>query len=49
MAEMLPQIDLKARKALLVYLPFEDRPHELVSTRLNLAVNKNQLSLAWNL
>jgi hypothetical protein len=49
MAEILPRIDLKARTALLVYLPFEDRPHELVSNSLNLAVNKNQLSLAWNL
>jgi predicted RNA-binding Zn-ribbon protein involved in translation (DUF1610 family) len=49
MAEILPHIGIKARKALLVYLPFEDRPHELVSNTLNLAVNKNQLSLAWNL
>jgi hypothetical protein len=49
MAEILPHIDIKARKALLVYLPFKDRPHELVSDTLNLAVNKNQLSLAGNL
>jgi len=49
MAEILPQVSIKARKALLVYLPFEDRPHELVSAPHKLAVNKNQLSLAWNL
>ena len=49
MAEMLPHIDIKARKGLLVYLPFENRHHELVSDTLHLAVNKNQLSLAWNL
>ena len=49
MAEMLPHIGIKARKGLLVYLPFEDRHHELVSDTLNLAVNKNQLALAWNL
>jgi hypothetical protein len=48
-AELLPQIQIKPRKALLIYLPFEDRPHELVNTRLNLAVNKHQLSLAGNL
>ena len=49
MAEMFPHSDIEARQALLVYLPFEDRTHELVSDTLNLAVNKNQLALAWNL
>lgn len=49
LAEWLPHIGIKPRKALLVYLPFEERPHELVHSALNLAVNKNQLSLAWNL
>jgi len=49
MSEILPHASIKARRALLVYLPFEDRPHELVSGALNLAVNKNQLALAWNL
>ena len=48
-AEILPRAEIKPRKALLVYLPFEDRTHELVHTPLNLAVNKNQLSLSWNL
>ena len=48
-AEMLPLIDLKPRKALLVYLPFEDTPHDLVNASLSLAINKNQLSLASNL
>lgn len=49
MSELLPHIGIKPRRARLVYLPFEDRRHELVSRALNLAVNKNQLSLAWNL
>jgi DNA-directed RNA polymerase subunit RPC12/RpoP len=49
MAELLPRIAIKPRKALLVYLPFEDRLQELVSPALNLAVNKNQLTLARNL
>jgi hypothetical protein len=49
MAELLPRIAIRPRNALLVYLPFEDRPHELVSASLNVAVNKNQLSLAGNL
>ena len=48
-AELLPRIGIKPRKALLVYLPFEKRSHELVNADLNLAVNKNQLSLARNL
>jgi hypothetical protein len=47
--ELLPRIGIKPRKALLVYLPFEERTHELVQAELNLAVNKNQLALAWNL
>jgi hypothetical protein len=49
MATLLSAITVTPRKALLVYLPFEDRPHELVSTDLNLAINKNQLALAGNL
>ena len=48
-AALLPGLSATPQKALLVYLPFEDRAHELVSPRLNLAINKNQLSLAWNL
>ena len=49
MPEVLSHISITPRKALILYLPFEDRHHELVSTALNLAVNKNQLSLARNL
>ena len=48
-AEILPQAEINPRKALLVYLPFEDRTHELVHTPLNLAVNKNQIYLSCNL
>jgi hypothetical protein len=47
--ELLPRIAITPRKALLVYMPFENRTHELVHRPLNLAVNKNQLSLSWNL
>jgi hypothetical protein len=48
-AELLPRITVKPRKALLVYLPFEDRHHELVHGPLNMAINKQQLSLSSNL
>ena len=48
-AELLPRITVKPRKALLVYLPFEDRHHELVHGPLNMAINKHQLSLSSNL
>lgn len=48
-AEILPQIDIQAKSYLLVYLPFVEKHHEYVKTRMNLAVNKNQLALAKNL
>ena len=48
-ASLLPALTVTPQKALLVFLPFEDRAHELVSAPLNLAINKNQLSLAGNL
>ena len=42
-------LSIDNNKALLVYLPFEDRPHELVHGPLNMAINKQQLSLSSNL
>lgn len=48
-AMLLPTISVTPRRALLVYMPFQNRSHELVSPSLNLAINKQQLSLASNL
>jgi len=42
-------IQVKPRRYLLTYLPFEIRHHDLVQTTFNIAVNRNQLSLAGNL
>jgi hypothetical protein len=47
--EILEQMDIQAKSFLLVYLPFVEKHHEFVQTRMNLAVNKNQLALAKNL
>ena len=47
--DILPHIEIAARKFLLVYLPFEERHHEYVHTGMNLAIHKNQLQLAHNL
>jgi hypothetical protein len=47
--ELLPQMDITARKFLLVYLPFEERHHEYVHTGMNLAIRKSHLHLAQNL
>ena len=47
--ERIAQIQVKARRYLLVYLPFEVRHHDLVQTTFNIAVNRNQLALAGNL
>lgn len=48
-ADLLPQMDIKARRFLLVYIPFKNTRLELVQSRLNLAVNKNVLFHAKNL
>jgi len=47
--DLLPQIDIKPRRFLLIYIPFKNTRLELVQPRLNLAVNKNVLSHARNL
>lgn len=49
LTDLLPQIEITARKFLLVYLPFEERHHEYVHPGMNLAIHKNQLQLAHNL
>ena len=49
MVEQLPSIDITPKSAVLVYLPFEDTPHELVHSGLKLAVSKNLLERATNL
>ena len=47
--EHLADIQVQASRYLLIYLPFEIRHHDLVQTRFNIAVNRNQLALAGNL
>lgn len=47
--KLLPEIDIQARRFLLVYIPFKDTHHELVQPDLNLALNKNMLAHAKNL
>ncbi|MEJ2038826.1 MAG: hypothetical protein P8X55_07820 [Desulfosarcinaceae bacterium] len=49
MAEVLPDLEISARKALLVYLPFREGPHEFVHKGLNLAINKGALKHSSNL
>lgn len=48
-ADLIPQIEIRPRRFILVYIPFKDTRLELVQPDLNLAVNKNILSLAKNL
>jgi hypothetical protein len=47
--DRIAEIQIKPRRYLLVYLPFEVRHHDLVQTTFNIAVNRNQLALAGNL
>ncbi|MFZ1985235.1 MAG: hypothetical protein WAU91_12535 [Desulfatitalea sp.] len=49
MEETLPHLRISARHALLVYLPFQEGPHELIHTGLNLAISKNLMLHAKNL
>jgi hypothetical protein len=46
---LLPQINIKARRFLLIYIPFKDTHFELVQPELRLALNKNMLAHAKNL
>lgn len=47
--ELIPQIEIEARRFQLVYIPFRDTRLELVQPRLNLAINKKALLHARNL
>ncbi len=47
--QLLPRTDIKARRFLLIYIPFKDTHHELVQPDLNLALSKNMLAHAKNL
>ena len=47
--DRLPDVEILPNKFLLVYIPFVEKPHELVHPSLHLAINKNQLKLANNL
>jgi hypothetical protein len=49
MVDTIQEIQITPKSYLLVYLPFEVGPHEYIQADLNLAINKNQLSLASNL
>jgi hypothetical protein len=46
---LLPEIRITARHCQLIYLPFQEGPHELIHPVMNLAINKNLLSHAKNL
>ena len=47
--EVIPLVDIEARRFQLVYIPFQDVHFELVQPRLKLAINKNVLLHAGNL
>ena len=47
--DRIAKIKITPRRYLLVYLPFDVRHHDLVQTTFNIAINRNQLSLAGNL
>jgi len=43
-AELLPEIRIKPRSFILVYLPFHENHHDLVQPRFSLSINKNMLA-----
>jgi hypothetical protein len=45
----LPDIKADAKKVSLVYLPFEEAPHEYIQTDYQIAINKNVMTLSKNL
>ena len=47
--ELIPRIEIRPRRFLLIYLPFQDTPFELVQPKINLAVSKSALAHAKNL
>jgi hypothetical protein len=46
---MITNLRTTLRHSLLVYLPFQEGPHELIHAGMNLAISKNLLSHAKNL
>ena len=49
LAEILPGVDISAKSAVLVYIPFSEKHHELIQPDIPFAINKNILSLSKNL
>jgi hypothetical protein len=47
--ELVPRLEIRPRRFLLIYIPFQHTPFELVQPRLNLAVSKSALAHAKNL
>lgn len=45
----LPEIEIKPKSYLLVYIPFHVGHHEFIHPGLNIAINKNQLAMAKSL
>jgi len=45
----LPRIEIRPKSFLLVFIPFQDKHHELVHHNYRMAVNKNLLAMAKNL
>jgi hypothetical protein len=49
MEAVITNLRVALRQALLVYLPFQEGPHELIHAGMKLAISKNLLSHAKNL
>ena len=47
--DLLPAIKIQPQKYRLIFLPFEERHHDLVNTDLSIAVTRSHLRLATNL
>jgi hypothetical protein len=48
-AEILPDIAIKPKSFILVYLPFHEKHHELIQPKLSMTINKNMLAHSKNL
>ena len=48
-ADIMPQIEIKAKGFVLVYVPFIEKHHELIQPELQFAINKNIVALSENL
>jgi predicted RNA-binding Zn-ribbon protein involved in translation (DUF1610 family) len=47
--DLIPRVEIQPRRFLLIYLPFQETPFELVQPKINLAVSKSALEHAKNL